>query len=105
MNLADFFEIIVCMLAVYGVYSILCRFLSRGCYKGDLSVGLHVKLKSEEHSHATLADGIRRAHFLTEGQRGKMLPPVILLNFPCDTEIGDELAELCEECEIYYKLM
>jgi hypothetical protein len=104
MQVSDFLEIIVCMLAVYGVYAIICRFLAHGCYKGDLSVALRVKCGEGEIDPAAIADGVRRARFLTEGQRGKMLPPVILLTGPSKERCVGEETELTAECEVYYKL-
>lgn len=104
MQLSDFLEIIVCILAVYGIYAIMCRLLAHGCYKGDLSVGLRIKRGGRELDPAVIADGLRRARFLTEGQRGKMLPPVILLTARPGEWKDEELAELAGECEIYYKM-
>ena len=104
MQISDFLEIIVCMLAVYGIYAIVCRFLAHGCYKGDISVALRVKCGGGEIDPATIADGVRRARFLTEGQRGKMLPPVILLTGPSKERLANEVIELAGECEVYYKL-
>jgi hypothetical protein len=91
------------MLAVYGVYAILCRFLAHGCYKGDLAVGLRLQRKARETDPAALAEGLRRARFLTEGQRGKMLPPVILLD-GCPPASSETIEELKRECEVYYKI-
>ena len=102
MTVADVFEVFVCILAVYGVYALICRFLARGCYKGDLAVGLRVQTTAAERDPAALADGIRRAHFLTEGQRGSMLPPVILLDSRPDSEM--DVAELLGQGEIYYRM-
>ncbi|MBQ8351850.1 MAG: hypothetical protein IJY20_07395 [Clostridia bacterium] len=104
MQVSDFLEIIVCMLAVYGIYAILCRLLAHGCYKGDLAVGIRIKRESDHADPAVIADGVRRARFLTEGQRGKMLPPVILLTGQIKDLDANELAELAAECEVYYKL-
>ena len=104
MQLSDFLEIFVCMLAVYGIYAILCRFLAHGCYKGDMAVGLCLQHREGEVDPAALEDGLRRARFLTEGQRGKMLPPVILLTGPSKERCVGEETELTAECEVYYKL-
>ena len=104
MQIIDFLEIIVCMLDVYGIYAILCRFLSHGCYKGDLAVALRIKRGEEALDPAAIADGIRRARFLTEGQRGKMLPPVILLTEHPAAQSLCDVAALEAECEVYYKL-
>ena len=103
MQLSDFLEIFVCMLAVYGIYAILCRFLAHGCYKGDMAVGLCLQHREGEVDPAALEDGLRRARFLTEGQRGRMLPPVILLN-GSPSVASEELEELKRECEVYCRL-
>lgn len=103
MQLSDFLEIFVCMLAVYGIYAILCRFLAHGCYKGDMAVGLCLQHREGEVDPAALEDGLRRARFLTEGQRGRMLPPVILLNGN-PSVVSEELEELKRECEVYCRL-
>ena len=102
MQFSDFVEIFVCILAVYGVYAFICRFLAHGCYKGDLAVAWRAK-SAAAADPATVADGIRRARFLTEGQRGSMLPSVILL--PADMRAdADLLAELQGECDVYIKM-
>ena len=103
MQLSDFLEIFVCMLAVYGIYAILCRFLAHGCYKGDMAVGLCLQHREGEVDPAALEDGLRRARFLTEGQRGRMLPPVILLTGN-PSVVSEELEELKRECEVYCRL-
>lgn len=105
MQVADLLEILVCVLAVYGVYAILCRILAHGCYKGDLAVALHLKRSAGGRlDRGELQDGLRRARFLTEGQRGKMLPPVILLPAAPSEEEGEIWQALRGECEVYYKL-
>lgn len=104
MNLTVFFEIIVCLLAVYGIYAILCRFLAHGCYKGDLAVGLRIKQEKETADQVAITDGVRRARFLTEGQCGRMLPPVILLTGEPSASLQEALDELGGECEIYCKI-
>ena len=96
-------EILVCMLAVFGIYAILCRLLAHGCYQGDTAIGLRLK-DGGRADWAALADGVRRARLLTEGQRGKMLPPVILLTGAPSEALAEQLHALGGECEIYYKI-
>ena len=104
MFLTVFLEILVCMLAVYGIYAILCRLLAHGCYKGDMALGLRILQGEQAATPATILDGVRRAQLLTEGQRGKMLPPVILLTGHPSEERRDALSELGGECEVYCKM-
>ena len=82
-------EIVVCILAVYGIYAILCRILAHGCYKGDLSIALHADRQADLLSDA----GARRATLLTEAQNGKMRSPVILVDGETDENMLHILAE------------
>ena len=104
MHLSDVFEIIVCMLAVYGIYALICRFISHGCYKGDLAVAFRPKDVAAVNDPQTVADGIRRARLMTEGQHGSMLPSVILLPVDVGQTDPDLLAALRAECEVYQKI-
>ena len=82
-------EITVSILAVYGVYALLCRILAHGCYKGDLSVALHADRPGDILSDAS----VRRAILLTEAQNGQMRSPVILLEGETDEDMLRMLAE------------
>lgn len=84
-----FAEIVVSILAVYGIYAILCRILAHGCYKGDLSVALHAEGRWDLLSDA----GVRRATLLTEAQNGKMRSPVILVDGDMDENMLHILTE------------
>ena len=97
MGIGEILELVVCVFAVYGVYALLCRFLSRRCYKGDLSVALHVKREGEIPPD----DGLRRALLLTEAQKGRMQSPVILLD--CKTDDRSRLLLEDSGCDVYYK--
>ncbi len=95
-----FWEILVCMLAVYGVYAIVCRLFSHGAYRGDLAIGVRVQPGRPDSTPAAVTDAVRRAQLLTEGQCGRMLPPVILLKEP-DHPAWEELSEYCRGYEVY----
>ena len=98
MTFADILEILVCLLAVYGVYDLLCHTLAFLCPKADLSVGVHLGEESGNHA----MEDLRYAVILTEEHRGQMRPPVFLLDESIDEKI---LASLREEgCEIYRRI-
>ncbi len=83
----QFAEMIVCILAVFGVYAILCRVLAVFCRGEKLSYALHIENDAE--ARALADDGIREAMLMTESENGRLLPPVILLNAP----LGEEMLE------------
>jgi hypothetical protein len=91
-----FLEILLSMLAVYGLYAIICRTVSHDCYCGDLSFAVH-------HTAGESGDAVRRAVILTEAQNGKMRSPVVLLE---QEPSADELAALREcGCRLYSRIL
>lgn len=91
-------EVLVCIFAVYGVYAILCRILAHTCYKGDLSIALHLGQEEAQSAEA----GLRRATVVTEAQSGKMGAPVILVDEETDESA---LAGLrAGGCDVYRKM-
>lgn len=89
-------ELLLCLFAVYGVYALICRLVSHGCYRGDLSVAVH-KTEAEPR------DAVRRAIILTEAQNGKMRSPVLLLEEEPSTE-DKEMLQQCG-CRLYSRIL
>ncbi len=85
----QFAEMIVCILAVFGVYGILCRVLAFFCRGEKLSYALHIENDAE--AEALASDAIREAMLMTESENGRLLPPVILLNAPLPKESVERL--------------
>lgn len=74
----EFAEMIVCILAVFGVYAILCRLLALFCRGEKLSYALHIA--NDKEAEVLADDGVREAILLTESENGRLMPPVILLD-------------------------
>lgn len=92
----EILEILICILAVYGLYAIICRVLGHGCLRGDLSVAVHYTAGKER-------DAILRAVILTEAQNGPMRSPVLLLETQPSAE---EIAALHEcGCHLYSRIL
>ncbi len=80
-------EMIVCLLAVFGLYTVLCRVLSLFCRKEKLSLAVHIENDKEITEAAS--DRLREAVIMTESENGRLMPPVILLaRKPNGEEIG-----------------
>ena len=88
-------ELFVCIFAVYGVYALICRLVSHGCYRGDLSVAVH-------QSEAEPSDAVHRAILLTEAQNGKMRSPVLLLERAPDAKEKEALLQC--GCRLYSRI-
>lgn len=78
MQISDILAVVIGIFAVYGFYALTCRILARFCYKGHLAVA--VLPQAEDGEEDTLAEDLIYAQMMTEGERGRMGPPVILLN-------------------------
>ncbi len=76
------FETVICIFAVYGIYALVCRLVAHFCYAGDLSIALHIKKDMSDDAVADMC----RALVLTEAQKEKMAPPVILLDDETNTD-------------------
>ncbi len=70
-------EMIVCILAVLGIYMLLCRVLAFFCRRENLSIAVHID--KDEKITETAGDRIRDAILVTESEDGRLMPPVILL--------------------------
>jgi hypothetical protein len=92
----EILEILVCILAVYGLYAILCRMIGHGCYHGDLSVAVHYTAGEER-------DAVLRAVILTEAQNGPMHAPVLLLEAQPTAEEMTALHEC--GCHLYSRIL
>ena len=97
MGFTEFAEIVICVFAVYGVYALLCRIISHGCYRGDFSVAVHLLEKNE------VEDAVRRAIILTEAQNGRMKSPVLLLEEPPSADESEALTKC--GCRLYSRIL
>jgi hypothetical protein len=82
------FEILVYLLAVYGIYALVCRLFYALTRRGRISLAL--SLDGEEEPTA-VAEAVRELGLLSEHFHGRFTPPVILLS---DTPEGEQLALL-----------
>jgi len=89
MTYVEILEILVCVLAVYGFYALICHLLAFLCPKGELSMGVHVDGEGEI---APLED-MHYAIILTEEHRGHLQPPVFLLDKTVDKQTEGVLRE------------
>ena len=97
MRFLEIAELFICLFAVYCVYALICRLVSHGCYRGDLSVAVHKTTEAEPR------DAVRRAIILTEAQNGKMRSPVLLLEEEPDAS-DKEMLQQCG-CRLYSRIL
>ena len=96
MLFSEILEVLVCILAVYGLYAIICRVIGHGCFRGDVSYAVHYTAGEER-------DAVLRAIILTEAQNGRMRSPVLLLETQPNAE---EIAALHEcGCHLYSRIL
>lgn len=88
MQISDILAILIGIFAVYGFYALTCRLLARFCFKEHLAVAV---LPPKDGEEDTLAEDLLYAQMVTEGIRGRMGQPVILLN---ERPAPDELPKL-----------
>ena len=89
MTYIELLEIVVCVLAVYGFYALICHLLAFICPKGDLSIGVHIR-RGEK---LTPQEDLQYAKILSEEHRGHLQPPVFLLDEAPDRECVAMLRE------------
>lgn len=84
MTLGEFFEIVVCVLAVYGVYALVCRVVAAFCSKERLAVGVLVSEGPDGTDR--IGEALRYAEILCEEHKGAWNPPVLLLPGEADSD-------------------
>lgn len=101
MGIREILEVAVCILATYGVYTLICQIIVCFCPKEDMAIGVIVPPHGEagrEH----LSESMRYAFLLTEERHGNIHPPVLLLS---EEDGWAEAAELRHYgCAIYQRI-
>lgn len=102
MGFVEILEIIVCVFAAYGIYSLLCHIIAAFCQKDAMAIGIQVAYKDAQDPFPNLEEHVRYAVLLTEEHRGNMQPPVLLL----DADAEDACVEILREYgyEIFRKI-
>ena len=96
MSFSEIAEIIVCVLAVWGVYCIFSSFVAWCLPRQNVSLGVHAK---REQSELELYNSLREAQLLAENSSELSRRPVVLVDF---TMTENELKKIVDTgCAVY----
>ncbi len=84
--------LLLCVLAVYGLYALLCRWLAHGIPRGGWTIGVHADDLGQVPG--ALPDRMREASLVREANVEGMGRPVVLLEVPWEEDALDRLGTI-----------